>query len=188
MHGNSGSKLSKWNKVSEKRVGDYGIFETRLCRFENTDSGKSGNFYTIGCCDWVNVIAETDDDRIVIVEQYRFGLEDFSLELPGGMMERGESAIAAAARELEEETGFCGDGAELIAVMYPNPAIQTNRLNVVLIKNCRRVKPTHFDEFEDLRSSTATLNELIDLVGSGKISHCIAVATIAKYMLLRGRA
>jgi 8-oxo-dGTP pyrophosphatase MutT (NUDIX family) len=138
----------------------------------------------VDCGDGVQVVAETDDGRIVLVEQYRFGVENFSLELPGGGIHSGESAVDAATRELEEETGFCGEFAEQIAEIYPNPAIQTNATHVVLVKNCRKVKDTNFDEFEDLSTSLLTREELADAVAEGKISHCIAIAAIAKYMLL----
>ncbi|MDR1401854.1 MAG: NUDIX hydrolase [Puniceicoccales bacterium] len=179
-----GNKLDKWKKLSTEEVGNYAIFSVLRCKFENVTKGKVGDFFMINCEDWVQVVAETDDGRIVLVEQYRFGVEDFSLELPGGRMQSGENAVEAAERELEEETGFCGESAKLIAKLYPNPAIQTNAVHVVLVKNCRKAKDTNFDEFEDLFTLLLTRRELADAISAGKISHCIDIAAVAKYMPL----
>ena len=70
-------------------------------------------------------------------EQYRV-----TLETPGGMVDPGESFIAAGARELLEETGYAGDPAEQLGVVTPNPALQNNRCGTLLIRNARRVGPT----------------------------------------------
>ncbi|MDR1891157.1 MAG: NUDIX hydrolase [Puniceicoccales bacterium] len=178
------SQPALWEELSKETMADYKIFSVARCKLKNPSNNKSGDFYIIDCNDWVQVIAETLDNQIVMVSQYRFGSGKLSLELPGGMMDRGENVIEAAQRELEEETGFCGELAKVIATLYPNPAIQTNVLNVVLIKNCTKKKDTHFDEFEDLTTSLITKQDLIKAVAIGEISHCITIAAIAKYMLL----
>jgi hypothetical protein len=172
-----------WQQLSKETLAEYKIFSVSRCELKNPSNNKSGDFYIIDCNDWVQVIAETSDGRIVMVNQYRFGSCKLSLELPGGMVEHGENVVEAAQRELEEETGFCGKPAKIIATLYPNPAIQTNILNVVLIKNCTKQKNTHFDEFEDLTTSLITKQNLKKAVTNGEISHCITIAAIAKYML-----
>jgi hypothetical protein len=172
-----------WQQLSKETLAEYEIFSVARCKLKNPSNNKSGDFYVIDCNDWVQVIAETSDGHIVMVNQYRFGSRKLSLELPGGMVEHGENVIEAAQRELEEETGFCGKPARVIATLYPNPAIQTNILNVVLIKNCTKQKNTHFDEFEDLTTSLLTKQNLIEAVTGGEISHCITIAAIAKYIL-----
>ncbi|MDR1413768.1 MAG: NUDIX hydrolase [Puniceicoccales bacterium] len=182
------NKLDEWRKLSSERVGSYAIFDILCRRFENVTKGKIGDFFMIDCNDWVQVVAEADDGRVVLVEQYRFGVENFSLEFPGGGMEPGEDPVEAAKRELEEETGFCGESAEVISKIYPNPAIQTNAMHVVLVKNCRRMRDTNFDEFEDLSTSLLTRRELLDAIATGKIYHCIAIAAVMKYVLLGSRS
>jgi 8-oxo-dGTP pyrophosphatase MutT (NUDIX family) len=149
-------------------------------------TNKTGDFFVVNCSDWVQVVAETDDKKIILVEQYRFGTEKFSLELPGGNMDGNESAIEAGRRELAEETGFCGDEAVILAELSPNPAIQTNTLNVVLIKNCNKRGDTHFDEFEDLKTSFVSKRELVDAIKNGKITNCVTISAIAMYLTFGG--
>ncbi|MDR2778914.1 MAG: NUDIX hydrolase [Puniceicoccales bacterium] len=173
-----------WEQLSKETLAEYEIFSVARCKLKNLSNNKSGDFYIIDCNNWVQVVAETSTNQIVMVYQYRFGSHKLSLELPGGIMEQGENVIEAAQRELEEETGFCGDSAKIIATLYPNPAIQTNVLSVVLIKNCTKKKDTHFDEFEDLTTSLMTKQNLMRAVATGEISHCITIASIAKYILL----
>jgi 8-oxo-dGTP pyrophosphatase MutT (NUDIX family) len=162
----------------------YEFFSISRCRFRNLSNGKVGNFYTIDCNDWVQIVAETADGKIIMVSQYRFGSQKLSLELPGGIMERGEDVIIAARRELEEETGFCGDSAKVIATHYPNPAVQTNVVNVVLIKNCSKTRNTNFDEFEDLTTSLVTKQNLVNKITDGQINHSITLSAIMKYILI----
>jgi 8-oxo-dGTP pyrophosphatase MutT (NUDIX family) len=186
MDGDGEKILSPWRRLSSEELADHGIFKTFRRRFENSAKGRVGDFFFIGCHPWVQVVAETPDGSIVLVEQYRFGSEKFSLELPGGMVEDGETVVAAAVRELEEETGFRGESAELVAELYPNPAIQDNTVGVVHIKNCRKTENTHFDEFEDLATTLVSQEELAAAIRSHKITHCITLAAISEYWIFRG--
>ena len=79
---------------------DYGIFRTAFVDAEHPRGGPSKRFSLIECVDWVNVIALTPDDRVVVLRQYRPGTDEVCLEIPGGMVDPGEDARAAAAREL----------------------------------------------------------------------------------------
>ena len=87
--------------------------------------------------DWVLALPVTDDGRLVMVRQYRFGTRDLSTEAPGGIMEAGEDPRVTAARETEEETGFAGGRARLLGTCAPNPAIQANRCHFVLLEGVR---------------------------------------------------
>ena len=75
--------------------------------------------------DWVNVLALTPDARLVLVRQFRFGIDDFSLEIPGGVIETGEDPVAAGLRELREETGYGGRADRLLASSIPTPRSRT---------------------------------------------------------------
>src|SRR5664279_4692538 len=100
--------------------------------------------------DWVNVLALTPDHRLVLVRQFRFGVDAFSLEIPGGVMEPDEDPVAAGLRELREETGFTGRGARLLGSVHPNPAIQSNRCHIVLVEEAVRTEALEWDADEEI--------------------------------------
>ena len=117
-------------------------------------------FSLIESVNWVNVIALTTDDRVVLVRQYRAGSNSVCLEIPGGMIDGDEEPIAAGARELSEETGYTGGTLELIGDMSPNPAIQTNRLYTVLARGVVLTHALDLDDGEHIEVETATLVEV----------------------------
>lgn len=108
--------------------------------------------------DWVLALPITEDHRLIMVRQYRFGTRELSTEVPGGMIEKGEDILRAAGRETEEETGFNGGRATLLGTCAPNPAIQANRCHFVLLEGVRPVgirRPDEHEEIEILAVSPA---------------------------------
>ncbi len=101
--------------------------------------------------DWVLALPVTDDGRLVMVRQYRFGTRDLSTEAPGGVMEAGEDPRVTAAREAEEETGFAGGRARVLGTCAPNPAIQANRCHFVLLEGVRPTGRRAPDEHEEIQ-------------------------------------
>ena len=101
--------------------------------------------------DWVLALPITEDGRLVMVRQYRFGTRALSTEPPGGLVDAGEDPVLAAVRETEEETGFGGGRATLLGTCAPNPAIQSNRAHFVLLEGVRPGRETAPDEHEELQ-------------------------------------
>ena len=96
--------IRPWPTLASRRVGDFRIFTVRSDEKVSPRTGQPHDFYIIECVDWVNVLAVTPDDQLVMVEQFRHGSNTVELEIPGGIMDAGEtSPVDTGVRELREE-------------------------------------------------------------------------------------
>jgi ADP-ribose pyrophosphatase len=168
--------IKPWEKTGSKEVGDFRIFTIRSDTKVSPRTGKEHDFYIIDSVSWINVVAVTPDQQLVMVEQYRHGSNTVELEIPGGMMDATDlRPEITGARELREETGYEGENARILGQTYANPAIMSNTCYTILIENCRCVHPVEFDHGEDLITRLIPIRELPDLVASGKIGHPLVV-------------
>src|SRR5690606_15593063 len=90
--------------------------------------------------DWVNVVAVADDGCLVMVRQFRFGAGYATVEIPGGMVDPGEAPLAAARRELAEETGYTGGAWDYLGAVEPNPAVHDHLCHHYLARGVRRTR------------------------------------------------
>jgi 8-oxo-dGTP pyrophosphatase MutT (NUDIX family) len=147
-------------------------------------TGKEHDFFVIDAARWVNVVALTPDRQMVLIEQYRHGSNTVELEIPGGIMDPADATPEqTGARELAEETGYVGDPPIMVGEVFPNPAIMSNVCYTVLVRNCRLVKPVHFDESEDLTTQLVPMDQVPELVASGRIRHALVVAALYQFKL-----
>ncbi len=171
----SASPPARWEKLGQQvRLGTR-VFAVQEVRYRHPVRGTEKDFVVIQSADWVNVVAVTPDEQLVMVRQFRFGIDDFSLEIPGGVMEAGEDPIEAGRRELREETGFTGGAARLLGTVHPNPAIQSNRCHYVLVEAVTRSHDLEWDADEEIQVQTLPVEEVLRLVRSGGITHALAL-------------
>lgn len=166
-----------WNLLRTRAERDFRIFTARTLDVTDPRTGTEYVRTVLECPDWVNVVALTPDESVILVRQFRFGTWSNTLEIPGGMVDPHETDIQGAAlRELEEETGYVPGSVELLGVSLPNPAIQTNRLHSYLARNCRKVHDGKQDGSEDIELVLVNRRQITDLVKRGEISHSLVLA------------
>lgn len=141
------------------------------------------DFYIIESRDWVNILAITEDGQYIIEEQYRHGIQQVCTELCAGNVEKDETPLLAAQRELLEETGYTGGEWSLIGTFSPNASAMTNLCYCFLAKGVRKVHEQHLDKSEDIRIQLISESELRKLLADDCFIEGIMAAPIWKYLL-----
>jgi len=175
-----------WQKVRSTPIGDFRIFTMRSDVKKSPRTGAEHDFYVIDAVNWVNVVAVTPDQQLVMIEQYRHGSETVELEIPGGMMDPHETdPVVSAVRELREETGYEGQNARVLGKIWSNPAILSNHTITVLIENCRLKHEVQWDYGEDLATRLVPVAEIPAMVAAEKIGHSLVVVALFYFDLWR---
>ena len=174
---------SKWNLLEDRLHAKCRIFEVRSQHFKHPKDGREGDFYVLNTSDWVNVLAVTPNEEIVMVRQFRYGSRELSLETPGGVIEKGEDPVVAGLRELLEETGFSAESARLLSECRPNSAILSNRCYFVLAENVKKVTEVDFDPNEEIETVLVPIAKISDHIRSSKISHSLALNALFNLFL-----
>ena len=125
-------------------------------------------------------------DEVVLIRQYRPGIDEVCVEIPGGMVDAGEEPMAAAARELAEETGYTSTTWHQLGVVAPNPAIQNNRLHSFLATDARPTQAQHLEGSEVIDVDTAPLSEVTAMLRDGRISDQTAPLPGPESLLTQG--
>lgn len=175
-----------WQTGPDRTVASTRMFTLRERHATSPLSNKSGDFAYLDAPDWAHVIALTPDRRVIMIEQFRHGLGEVTLELPGGCVDRGEDPLEACRRELLEETGYAGARVELIGVLSSNPAVMNNRTHVGLVRDAAPAGGQHLDASEEIAVRLVPIDEVPGLVRAGVIHHSLVVASL--YCLDHARA
>lgn len=125
------------------------------------------------------VFAITENQKVLLVKQYKHGIQQVVIELPGGFFdEKDESAQNAALRELQEETGYSTDSIEYLGNLSDNPTKDTNSIHLFIAKNCKRTSLQNLDSTEFIEVLEVNLNQIKKLVLNREIHISSSVATI----------
>lgn len=178
-------EIAPWKSDPPETLAETRLFTLlRRRAFSPNDPERSGLFLVLDSPDWVNVVAVTDDERVLLIEQFRHGTEEITLEIPGGTVDPGEDPLTAGLRELREETGYGGGASKMIGVVAPNPALLNNRCHTVLARDVEYQGAPQFDGLEEIRTRLVPLAEIPELIRSGAITHALVVAAFHYLHLL----
>jgi ADP-ribose pyrophosphatase len=171
-----GAESVSWQRARSEIVADCRVFRVRRDWSASPQTGLEHDFYVFTAGDWINVIPLTATDEVVMIEQYRHGSGDVTLEIPGGMVDEGESPRDAAARETLEETGYAASEISTLGRVRPNPAIHDNWLHTFLARDVRLVKAPKHEATEHTAVRLVPLADIPQLIADGLITHALVVA------------
>ncbi len=176
----------RWRVLGRTTVHDYRIFRSTAVRAAHPRTGAERDFTVLDTPDWVNVVALTPADEVVLIRQYRHGADRVHVEIPGGMVDPGEEHGAAARRELAEETGYTAPVWRHVGTVEPNPAIHGNRLFTWLALDATPTEACSMDPGEVITTFTVPLDEATRMLRDGRIDHALVVAAFAHLALAAG--
>ena len=169
-----------WEKVSSEEGPELLLFQPRYDYMRHPQSGETFKRLVLEADDWVNVVALTPEGKAVMVEQYRFGIGGITIEPAAGLISPGEEPLAAAKRELLEETGYGGGEWHSLGAVQPNPATQNNLCHHWLAKGVVPTKPTELDPGEAIRVHLMTLEDLRAAMETGQLKHTLALSALSR--------
>lgn len=177
--------VARWLEKSSELLYQSRIFSIRRAQFARQTSDASEGEHTQQCFlvdspDWVNIIATTKNDAVLFVRQFRFGARRITLEIPGGMIDPGESPETAAMRELREETGFEASSWTSLGSVDTNPALLGNRCYTFLAQGCVRTQPPTRDPLEEISVEEHKLQDVPTLLADGSISHSLVAVAFCR--------
>jgi 8-oxo-dGTP pyrophosphatase MutT (NUDIX family) len=168
----------KWPAIGREKLTDCAVFEVSRVMTRSPRTGKIHPFYRIDADPWVNIVALTPAEELVMVRQYRHGAREVTLEIPGGIVDPGESPAVAGARELLEETGYRGSAPVPLGVVNPNPALFGNDVHTFLIREALRVAEIENEGTEETVVELVPRRELRDRIRRGDVAHALVMAAL----------
>lgn len=180
------SRPKPWELLETEPLQDCAVFSVSRVWTRSPLSQERVPFYRIEASDWVNVVPVTTEGEVVMIHQWRHGSYGLTLEIPGGMIDPGETPEGAARRELLEETGYQADTVVPIGSLNPNPALFTNRVHSFVAPGARRVGEVMNPGHEETQVELVPVAEIRDRLRRGEIDHALVAAALYWWELQGG--
>lgn len=182
---NAISEDGKWDIINSEYLFRRPWLTVRHDQVRLPDGRINPEFYVLEYPDWVNVIAITEDGMFVLERQYRHGLGKTCYEIPAGVIEKGETPLEAAKRELQEETGY-GEGEwETLMTVSGNCSTTSNLTHCFLAKGVKKISGQHLDATEDISVCLMDETRVKDLLECDQIKQSMMAAPLWKYFCSR---
>jgi ADP-ribose pyrophosphatase len=175
--------VEPWKRIRSQTSQSFRVFSIRTDRTVSPRTGKEHDFYIVESRDWINIIPLTDHHQVVMIRQYRHGSREVTLEIPGGLVDAGDTPKKAAVRELLEETGYQAKRWLKLGVVNPNPALFNNRCYTFLAQDIKKVASPKPDQTEDIEVILVPLKRIPGLISKGQIDHAMVITAFTHYLL-----
>lgn len=168
-----------------KKVGEKEIYKGKRVHLFNErillPNGKEATWELIKHVGAAAVIPVKDDGRIILVKQYRNAMDDYTLEIPAGVLDfPEEKPYDCAYRELEEETGYKSENLTYLFKFYSCIGICDEVISVFIANNLVKTQQD-LDEDEFVTLETYTVEEILDKIRNGEIVDNKTISSILMY-------
>ena len=170
----------EWQKVRSEPGPNLGILNVRFDWLKHPIEDRTLKRLVLESVDWINVVALTEDGRSIMVEQYRFGVGSCTVETPGGMVDRGETPLQAARRELKEETGYSGGNWKSLGAVQPNPAIHSHLCHHFLAEGVVKNDSQDLGQGEAIAVHLYTIDQVRAAIADGTLRHVLAISALSR--------
>lgn len=165
--------MQKWKLLSSEYISQAPWATLRRDTCKLPDGTINDHYYVLEYPNWVNMVGITEDNKLLVIKQYRHAAEEIILEIPAGTIEEGEEPQFAAEREMLEETGYAFSKIEKIAELYANPATSKNITHTYLMQGGKKVQEQDLDESEDIEVMLVSMEEAKELLLQNKFGQAL---------------
>lgn len=177
----------EWILIKKSEPIDLKLFEAHFEYLVNPRNDLTVKIVRLNAKDACNILCIDQEGNFVFVRQLRFGTMKYTLELPGGLVDKGEDYLHAAQRELAEETGYTSSSWTKLAEIYSNSVYLDSKVIHWLATDAVLTKKVNLDDAEDIEIIRLTPEDTKKALKEGKIDHPHTISVLAHYFLFHER-
>lgn len=177
---NTEIKLTPYDLIRSETGPEIPLFGIRLDTMRNPRNNYETKRLLLESTDWVNVVPVRSDGKLVMIYQYRSGIGEITIEVPGGIVERDEDSFTAAQRELMEETGYSSQNWSYLGAVQPKPAIHNHLCHHWLALDVEKTDEMALGAGEDIQVVSLTVEEVRGEFIGGRLRHALALSALSR--------